>query len=337
MKRMAEIGAGRQFFHAQDEARFKIAPMLQLLLVLLLLVPLTATAQSRGTASARQHGRPNIVFWKTSPKSVDLLLGHVPQTNAIRLAQLKQTFTDLQCGGKRLREQTTPEGRSLLCTLPAAGPKMASGKDDPSTILVLAYYEHEGRGRSAVENWSGALMLPFLYHALSAAPRRHTFVFAEVDGEQGASALFGSFTPAQRSDLLGVVALDALGLGPARFYINPNDSSAYLAGMRLEQPLLQAAADQQLPAPDETLPRGSWSKIDVTRVFRHHDVPSILVHSVAWNERDIPGSARDTDSAIDRDTYMRTITLLADYAVELDSLQPSPRPRTSPGNPLVIQ
>lgn len=300
--------------------------MLQLLLVLLLLVPLTATAQSRGAAPAREHRRPNIVFWKISPKSVDLLLGHVPQSDAIRLAQLKQTFTDLQCGGKRLQEQTTPSGRNLLCTLPAAGPKTASGKDDPSTILVLAHYEHEGQGRSAVENWSGALMLPFLYHALSATPRRHTFVFAEVNGEQGASALFNSFTPAQRSEILGVVALDALGLGPVRFYINPNDSSAYLAWMRLERPLLEATSDQQLPAPDETLPRGSWSKTDVTRAFRHHDVPSILVHSVAWSERDIPGSAHDTDAAIDRDTYMRTITLLADYAVELDALQPTPHP-----------
>lgn len=298
--------------------------MLQLLLVLLLSVSLTASAQSRGADSARQHRRPNIVFWKISPKSVDLLLGSVPQTDVIRLAQLKQTFVDLQCRGKQLQEQTTPGGRNLLCTLPAAGPKMASGKDDPSTILVLAHYEHEGQGRSAVENWSGALMLPFLYHALSAAPRRHTFIFAEVDGEQGAAALFGSFTPAQRHDILGVVALDALGLGPARFYINPNDGCAYLAWMRLEYPLLEATADQQFPAPDETLP-GTWSKIDVTRIFRHHDVPSILVHSVAWSARDIPGSAHDTEAAIDRDTYMRTITLLADYAVELDGLRPSPQ------------
>lgn len=298
--------------------------MLQLLLVLLLLAPLAASPQSRGTTSAQQHRRPNIVFWKISPKSVDLLLGHVPQTDDIRLAQLKQTFTDLQCGGKRLQEQTTPEGRNLLCTLPAAGLKTASGKDGgPRIILVLAHYEHEGQGQSAVENWSGALMLPFLYHALSAAPRRHTFVFAEVDGEHGAAALFDSFTAAQRREILGVVALDALGLGPARFYINPNDSSAYLAWMRLERPLLRATADQRLPAPDEALP-GSWSKIDVTRIFRHHDVPSILIHSVEWSARDIPGSARDTEAAIDRDTYMQTITLLADYAAELDGLQPSP-------------
>jgi hypothetical protein len=309
--------------------------MLQLVLVLFLLATFTL-AQSRGAAPTRQHQRPNIVFWKISPNSVDLLLGHVPQTDAIRLAQLKQTFTDLQCGGNRLREQTAPEGRNLLCTLPAAGPKTASGKEDPSIILVLAHYEHDGQGRGAVEDWSGALMLPFLYHALSAAPRRHTFIFAEVDGEQGAAALFNSFTAAERREILGVVALDALGLGPTRFYINPNDSSANLAWMRLERPLLQAASDQRLPAPCETLP-GSWSKIDATRPFRHHNIPAILVHSVAWSAREIPGSARDTEASINRDTYMQTITLLADYAAELDSLRPSPQPQTSPGNPLVIQ
>ena len=310
--------------------------MLQFLLVLSLLTAFTASAQSRGAVSTRQSRRPNIVLWKISPKSVDLLLGHVPQTDAIRLAQLKQTFTDLQCGGKRLQEKTAPEGRNLLCTLPAAGPKTASGKDDPSIILVLAHYEHDGQGRSAVEDWSGALMLPFLYHALSAAPRRHTFIFAEVDGERGATALFNSFTVAQRREILGVVALDALGLGPTRFYINPNDSSANLAWMQLERSLLQAASDQRLPAPGETLP-GSWSRIDVTRPFRHHDIPSILVHSVEWSAREIPGSARDTEAEIDRDAYMQTITLLADYAAELDSLRPSPQQQASPGNPLVIQ
>lgn len=253
-----------------------------------------------------------------------MLLQSVPQRDGLRLTQLKQTFTDLQCRGRQLREQSAPGGKNLVCTLPTTAPEPSSaisaspkGEPDPRTILFLAHYERQGAGRSAVENWSGALMLPFLYHALSAAPRHHTFVFAEVDGESGAAALFGSLTLAERGDLLGVVSLDALGLGPVQFYINPNDTYAYLARARLMHPLLQAASDQRLHAPREGVP-GSWFKVDTGRTFRHHNVPAMLIHSVNWGTRQVPGSARDTPAAINRSVYMQTIRLLSDYTAELD-------------------
>lgn len=296
--------------------------MLQLLFILSLLTAFSAAAQSRRIAPPPgQVHKPSIIFWRTSPESVALLLRSVPQTDAIRLAQLKQTFTDLECKAPWLDERPVPAGGNLVCTLPAA-PEAAPKEANNGTILLLANYEHEGQGRSAVENWSGALMLPFLYHALSAAPPRHTFLFVEVDGERGAAALFDSFTLSQRRQILGVIALDALGLGPIRLYINPNDSSSRMAWTQLARPLLQATADQLLPAPAETLPP-SWSKIDVTRHFRHHGIPSILVHSVQWSARDMPGSTRDTEAAINRKNYMQEINLLADYAVELDRSLPS--------------
>lgn len=258
-----------------------------------------------------------LIFWEMSRHSVNLLLDGIPQSNALRLAQLKQAFSDLQCRAPHLHMQPEPSGNNLICTLPG---------DDPArygTILFLADYEHEGSGESAVENWSGALMLPFLYHALAAAPRHHTFLFAEVKGEPGAHALFGSLTPTQRGGIQGVVALNALGLGPTEFYIEPDDTYAYYAWTRLQRTLLQAAADQRLSAPSFAIP-GGWRKTDVTREFRHHNVPAILIHSVNPASRKVPGSARDTAAAIDRDAYFQTITLLADYAAELDRLAPPP-------------
>jgi Peptidase family M28 len=306
-------------------------------LALTLALLLTAAASAQAPIQKSNPKLPQnsgVIFWKMSPSSVDMLLSNIPQSNTIRLAQLRQTFTDLQCGGSRLREQSFAEGKNLICTLPAASTTAKPGaKSDsnaqPGIILFLAHYEHEGAGQSAVDNWSGAIMLPFLYHALSAAQHRHTFLFAAVDGESGARALYGSFTARQRHAIRGVIALDALGLGPAEFYINPNDSSTFLAWWNLNHQLLHAAADLRVPDPFQGIP-GGWFKVDVTREFRHNGIPSILIHSVTFHTRDLPGSAQDTSSAIDRDTYFNTLSLLSDYASELDLMPSAPAGSASP-------
>jgi Peptidase family M28 len=315
--------------------------MRALALTLALLAATAASAQTPGQNSAPQptqnptQATPQngFLFWDISRKSVDFLLQTIPQGNPVRLAQLRQTFTDFQCLSPNLHEQSAPNGKNLLCTLPGTAPPTPAadkphGAPAPNTqsgtILFLAHYEHEGSGQSVVDDWSGAIMLPFLYHALSATPRHHTFLFAEVDGEPGAKALFDSFTPAERHAIKGVIALDALGLGPAQFYVDPNDvfTTNYGWGW-LQRQLLLAAADQRFTAPLSAIP-GGWFKIDDTLEFRHHGIPSILVQSVTFSTRDLPGSARDTASVIDRNTYFNTFVLLAYYAAELDKPWPSP-------------
>jgi hypothetical protein len=295
------------------------------------ITPQQPTQNSAPTPTQSAAQKPP--FWEMARHSVDYLLDPVPQPNQLRLAQLKQTFTDLECKGPRLREQPTPAGPNLLCTLPGTSPATLPPTKhgeppvpDPKfgTILFLAHYEHEGPGRSAIENWTGAIMLTFLYHALAAAPRHHTFLFAEVDGESGSKTLFDSFTPDQRRVIKGVVALDALGLGPAEFYLSSNDVSEFsdLGWAFLGHQFLQAAADQRFPEPRLAIP-GSWLKIDDTREFRYHSIPSILIHSVHFSTRELPSSTRDTPQAIDRDAYFDTFTLLAAYATELDQPWPS--------------
>ena len=48
--------------------------------------------------------QPKIIFWNMQRQSVDMLVHNVPQRDADRLAQLKQTFRDLECKGDNLRE-----------------------------------------------------------------------------------------------------------------------------------------------------------------------------------------------------------------------------------------
>ncbi len=302
--------------------------MRTIVITLVLLAAASAQSHSRQPALGSPTALPNqksIVFWNMSRTSVIFLLKHVPQENPIRLAQLRQAYIDLQCPKSELREQTFHGGTNLLSTLPAAPVSANAARTNaagPKTILFIANYLHEGAGQSVIDNWSGAIMLPFLYHALAATPRAHTFLFADVEGEAGAKALFDSLSPRQRNNILGVVALDCLGLGPVQYYVSPFDSFDRPGQNWLVHQLQQAAAYQHVDAPLPAIP-GDWFKVDVTREFRYHSIPAVLLHSVAWKDRNLPGSIRDALASIDPNTYYQTFSRLATYAVVLDNPWPS--------------
>jgi hypothetical protein len=308
-------------------------------LILTLALLTAASAQTHPAPPTQKSPTPpakqkTIVFWDMSQHSVDFLLKNVPQTNPVRLAQLRQTFTDLQCRKSDLHEHAFAHGKNLLCTLPGATPADHAAPPSASetgTIIFIANYAHQGAGESVIDNWSGALMLPFLYHALSIAPRNHTFIFAEVEGEAGAKALFDSFPPEKRRSILGIVALDCLGLGPIQFYLSPFDSFENLHFNWLAHQLQQGALDQHIDLPVAAIP-GRWFKVDVTREFRYHGIQSVLLHSVTWSNRNLPGSANDTYAAINPDAYYKSFSRLAVYAVELDKPWP-PRPGDTPPKP----
>jgi hypothetical protein len=272
-------------------------------LVITLAVLLTATL-------AGADKKSDIMFWTVSQRYIDLLVLHVPQTDALRLAQLKRAFDDLECKGSHLSQQALAEGRNLICTLPGTS---------ADSILVAAHYEREGKGMSAIENWSGAITLPFLYHALTAMPRRHTFIFAALSGNEGAKYFLRSLTRSQRNEIKAVVALDALGLGPLRFYLRPNGSYPSPTEEFLETQFIQAVHYAGSKDPESSIP-GSWLKIDDTREFRFKGIPAILIHSVDWSKRGVPGSLNDTESAIDRDAYSKNYDALCYYVVGLDQL-----------------
>ncbi len=251
---------------------------------------------------------PKIIFWNMQRHSVDMLVHHVPQHDADRLAQLKRTFHDLECKGDNLREQSAGEGTNLICTLPGSPPPGTKLE----TIVLTAHYEHEGAGMSAVDNWSGAMMLPFLYHALSAVPRHHTFVFAEVDGEAGSKALRRSV-----QEVKAVIALEALGLGPPCFYVQSSGSVPTYTEALLKAALIRAADEIGKPEPEASIP-GSWFRIDDTRQYRYAGIAAILLHSVSRTTKHLPGSAEDTPEKIDSDTYFDSYNLLCYYVVGLD-------------------
>ena len=279
---------------------------------------------------AGADGNPVIALWQLNQKDIYSLVHHVPQPNALRLAELSRTFQDLECKKDDLREETKRNRKNLVCTLPGTSTE---------TILVIAHYEHEGKGMGAVDDWSGAMMLPLLYHALTATQRKHTFVFAALCGDAGAEDLLHSMTHDQRSSIKAVIALEDLGLGPLRFYIGPNtrpdnpdppsfynrtntpsDNQATPPNeVILTSRLLRAAVLNTSPEPKSSTP-GSWLKIEDTRDFHSQNMTTILIHSVGKSTRNIPDSVKDTPDAIDSDAYYESYRLLCYYLDELDQV-----------------
>ena len=257
---------------------------------------------------APADNQPKIILWNMQRQYVDTRVQHVPQSDADRLAELKQIFHDLECKGAYLRERPAGEGQNLICTLPG----IAKPGTTLETILLTAHYEHEGKGMSAIDNWSGAIMLPFLYHALAAVPRQHTFVFAEVDGEAGAKALLPSV-----GGVRAVVSFEALGLGPPCFYIHPIGSVPTYTEALLKASLMRAADETGRPEPQASIP-GSWFKIDDTKQFRYLGIASIVLHSVSGATKHLPGSIDDTAERINSDAYFDSFDLLRYYMAGLD-------------------
>ena len=81
--------------------------------------------------------------------------------------------------------------------------------------MVGAHYDSVDAG--AVDNWSGASLLPSLYEALALKPRRHRFVFAAFSGEErglvGSADFVKTLTPEEKAAIRAYVNLDCLGMG----------------------------------------------------------------------------------------------------------------------------
>ncbi|MFT4111671.1 M28 family peptidase [Silvibacterium sp.] len=270
-----------------------------------------------------------MLVWTLPQKRVDMLVHHVPKDNAIRVAQLRQTFQDFHCESTDLQEQALLSGPNVLCTLPG---------NSPEAIVIAAHYQVGETGQGAVENWSGATMLPFLYHALTAQPREHTYIFAAFAGEAGAQAWMNRLTKKQRHNLTAMIALDSLGLGPAAFYLRPVENHPSTPELGLVSQLELAAHESGLPEALQVVP-GKWFRTDDTRQFRFKGVPSILIHSVDAAHSDLPGSADDTAAAIQSDSYYENYRLLCGFVADLDqapSIQqndPDPRRFSMPPSP----
>ena len=276
----------------------------------------TALPQPASDAGAAATTQSHTLFFYTSPRStVEMAVHSIPATNRERLQRLRDDFATVDCSGNRMKEEPVPErggesGANLICVWPGSG---------QGTIVIAAHYDHEGRGQGALDDWSGAALLPFLYQAIQGQPRENSYVFLEAWKRQGAETWFKSLSHADRRRIRAMIDLDGLGLSYTRFFttFSPFETSPPSAA-HLQVELLWAALDEGLTqAPEQTSPH-HWLSVDSTDPFRSVMVPTIVIHSIPEGEARIPGSAADVASAVDGNAYYQTYHLMCAYLTALD-------------------
>ena len=214
-----------------------------------------ATSQSPQPAGSSHDQAPaqTRLYYVTTPRStLENEVHSVPADDEGRFTHLKAAFASAGCGGDSMKVQPVGEkaggGANLICTWP--------GKS-AFTIVVVAHYRHEGKGEGAVENWSGAILLPYLYLAVQAQPRESTFVFLESYGSAGTTEYMKSLTREQKQQIRAVVSVEALGVSPVTRYYTPLPDTRWMpaSSAHLQMALLLATlADNRVARPDGVTP-----------------------------------------------------------------------------------
>jgi Peptidase family M28 len=254
-------------------------------------------------------------FVLVKPDVIETRLNSLSRDDAEREVTLKRLFIESGCidhiSEALVKHVKLP---NLICILPGETEKV---------ILVGAHFDHARVGDGAVDNWSGASLLPSLYQSIKATSRRHTFVFiaftAEEQGLVGSHFYVTQMSAAEVARTQAMINLDSLGLGPTAAWVSHADP--YLAG-------LLGWTAKALNLPIERTDVEAVGSSD-SEEFRKRKIPSLTVHSVTQQTLSILHHPADKVSAIHMTDYYNSYHLLAGYLAILDDAlgrpdQPSP-------------
>ena len=219
-----------------------------------------------------------------------------------RQAAIRNLFNDVGCSVEEQR--IDKNSGNVICTLPG---------QTSSTIVVGGHFDFVERGKGIVDDWSGASLLPSLYHALKSQPREHTYVFVAFAGEErgllGSSRYVKNLTPAQRALIRAFVNLECLGLTPVKVWTSRST------------PALVARLNETARALQTTVQGVNIDQVgdDDTHPFLSAHIPVISIHSVTQENLRILHSERDRVEAIHLDEYYLAYKLTAYYLAYLDA------------------
>lgn len=196
--------------------------------------------------------------------------------------------------------------------------------DSPSTIVVGAHLDKVPMGVGAVDDWSGAALLPSLFQGLVGRPHTHTFVFIGFSGEEqgllGSKFYVKNLANDDWSKIVAMVNLECLGLGPTKVWVTHSDPN-------LVSLLGATATSMKIPVGPMNVDRVGT---DDSESFRQKKVPNITIHSITQDTWPILHTGRDQLGNINLDSYYESYRLAAAYLAVLDSNLPSipPHPAT---------
>ncbi len=234
-------------------------------------------------------------------------LHRIHAKNAEREADLKEMFDEVGCTGERLEEQVVrqKDPPNVMCTLPGLS---------NSLIIVGAHFDHAELGSGAVDDWSGASLLPSLFQALKDAPRKHTFTFVgftdEEKGLLGSEFFVKHFAKDRLAAVCAMVNLECLGVGPTAVW-------AKVADKRLLTALVNTTQSMHINL--RAFNPGNGANDD-TQAFRDKRLQVITIHSMTAETWPILHSPRDNLAAVHPDELYESYRLVSGYLAFIDQL-----------------
>ncbi len=253
---------------------------------------------------------------------VEQRLKSVVADNTKREQILKAAFDAAGCHSAMEQPVKHEKQPNLICVLQGTS---------ASAIVVGAHLDKVSSGMGAVDDWSGAAMLPSLYEGMVDHPPVHTYIFIAFSGEEdglvGSRFYVSNLPEEERAKIVAMVNLECLGLGPTKVWVTHSDRN-------LVNLLAGTANGLQIPVGPMNVDRVGT---DDSEPFRQKKVPNITVHSITQDTWPILHSGRDQLGAINFDAYYESYRLAAAYLAVLDSSLPSSPsaareapPKTSP-------
>jgi hypothetical protein len=238
------------------------------------------------------------------PRSVEARLDALEIDNAQRAVAIERLFREAGCADLRTERFEGSDLPNVICTLP--------GIPGARMLVVGAHYDRAEKGQGAVDNWTGASLLPSLYQSLAALERVHTIQLiafgAEEAGLLGSKAHVQALDESARAQRIAMVNLDTLGLGSEKIDFRTSD------------PLLTC-----FMVAAQSLARVPTELASVTRVgtsdyepFRAAGIRVISIHSLSTKTLPILHTESDTLERVDRAAYYRSYRVISTYLALLD-------------------
>jgi Peptidase family M28 len=231
----------------------------------------------------------------------------MPSSDDERAAAIKALFIQEGCNGNHLQEQLVEgsDAPNITCLLRGEG---------EGTIIVGAHYDRTSSGGRRIDNWSGASLLPAIYHSLHSRKRRHNFLFVAFadkgDELTGARFFAGNLSASQRQSAEAMVNLDVLGLSPTKVWSSHSDKDLVHDLVVMEYAL-------KLPA--SQIDMNTTGSTD-SEPFASRQIPHITIHSLTQQNL-----AAGATTAFQPNNYYDTYRLMCGYLAYLDTIL-KPRP-----------
>ncbi|MBI5084513.1 MAG: DUF4910 domain-containing protein [Acidobacteria bacterium] len=244
-------------------------------------------------------------FTVIRPNVLQDRLSVAPTTGRERKSALTSLFQDTGCKGEMLREQPVKGQKlgNLICELPGAS---------TDTVIIGAHFDHMNAGSGVVDNWTGASLLPSLYQALAAKPRRLTYLFvaftAEENGLIGSRAFVKAWPKEDRDRIKAMINVDSIGMSTTKIWMSRSDPK--LAGG-----FIRVARALQLPVSGANVDQVGNSD---SASFADAKIPVLDIHSVTSATLSTLHSPFDNIKAVNMQYLEETCKLLSAYLAFLD-------------------